>query len=149
MDHPEYSDNYYKPYDENNYYNNDNFYGNESADNIMSEAYFPYNLLGITMCFYMGCYLYHYSNSRNRRRINEPLQKNQGTIQKIKKNSIDYEKIDDGLKVNRKCVICLEDYNQKDKIGILECRHVFHLNCIVEWVEKEISCPLCRSSTLI
>ncbi|XP_028799876.1 E3 ubiquitin-protein ligase DZIP3-like [Neltuma alba] len=43
------------------------------------------------------------------------------------------------------CAICLEDF----KVGFLEvtrlpCSHLFHKACIVEWLQNDGICPLCR-----
>ena len=40
------------------------------------------------------------------------------------------------------CPICWETLAQKDakKLG---CRHLFHRNCLAEWVRREQSCPVC------
>ncbi|XP_028776318.1 E3 ubiquitin-protein ligase TTC3-like [Neltuma alba] len=43
------------------------------------------------------------------------------------------------------CAICLEDF----KVGFLEvtrlpCSHLFHKACIVEWLQSDGICPLCR-----
>lgn len=41
------------------------------------------------------------------------------------------------------CSICLCNL-YKEKIIILECSHVYHINCIQEWLLKSRTCPLCR-----
>jgi hypothetical protein len=39
------------------------------------------------------------------------------------------------------CVICFEDFN----VGVrLPCSHMFHANCIHDWLVVGNSCPLCR-----
>jgi len=43
------------------------------------------------------------------------------------------------------CSICLESYQEKDKIVQLTCTHIFHKDCIREWLQnKQNNCPLCR-----
>lgn len=43
------------------------------------------------------------------------------------------------------CSICLEDFEQGELLGILECEHRFHYTCIQEWLRRKNSCPLCRN----
>jgi len=41
------------------------------------------------------------------------------------------------------CTICLEDkYNTI--VGVLQCSHTFHSQCILDWIKIESRCPLCR-----
>jgi len=45
------------------------------------------------------------------------------------------------------CSICLEPYGKGDSICVSkspECQHMFHKQCIVEWLQKQDHCPLCR-----
>ncbi|PWA65273.1 putative E3 ubiquitin-protein ligase RHA4A [Artemisia annua] len=43
------------------------------------------------------------------------------------------------------CVICLEEFQEKETIGVLEpCKHLFHTYCITRWLFKKPSCPTCR-----
>ena len=42
------------------------------------------------------------------------------------------------------CAICIENFISGEKIIGLECNHIFHSNCILEWFEKSKSCPTCR-----
>lgn len=43
-----------------------------------------------------------------------------------------------------KCPICLQEYEEGDKCGVLPCKHNFHDNCIRQWVDEKRNCPLCR-----
>ncbi|XP_076947981.1 NEP1-interacting protein 2-like [Bidens hawaiensis] len=43
------------------------------------------------------------------------------------------------------CAICLEDFENKEEVRELpSCRHMFHINCIDEWLIRQGSCPICR-----
>ncbi|XP_004297439.1 PREDICTED: E3 ubiquitin-protein ligase RNF115-like isoform 2 [Fragaria vesca subsp. vesca] len=42
------------------------------------------------------------------------------------------------------CSICLEDFEHQEPITRLPCTHHFHINCIVQWLEVDHLCPLCR-----
>ncbi|XP_057247271.1 uncharacterized protein LOC130589751 [Beta vulgaris subsp. vulgaris] len=41
------------------------------------------------------------------------------------------------------CAICLEEGSMTMSVR-LPCKHVFHEGCIVKWLRKSNSCPLCR-----
>ena len=43
------------------------------------------------------------------------------------------------------CSICLKVPKEKDIIHKLPCKHIFHKACIVKWLSKINTCPLCRS----
>lgn len=43
------------------------------------------------------------------------------------------------------CSICLADFEVRDKIRRLGCRHEFHRQCVDQWLLKGDSlCPICR-----
>jgi hypothetical protein len=49
------------------------------------------------------------------------------------------------------CVICLEDYEEGDNVcwsHNRQCNHVFHQECIVEWLVRHDGCPVCRQDFL-
>jgi hypothetical protein len=49
------------------------------------------------------------------------------------------------------CAICLEDYKQGDEVcwsNNRHCDHVFHRECIVEWLCRQDGCPVCRQDFL-
>ena len=43
------------------------------------------------------------------------------------------------------CSICLEPLTSF-KLYTLECKHVFHKDCIYEWSLKSNLCPICNQS---
>ena len=56
----------------------------------------------------------------------------------------DYDGDDDeGLETDE-CPICTELLKQETYI-LQPCGHIFHLQCIKEWLNKDLSCPKCRA----
>lgn len=61
----------------------------------------------------------------------------------IKKLPIDlYKK---GKYNNDKCIICQYEYKLREKVKLLPCKHIFHPECIDEWLKNEKKCPFCKS----
>ena len=44
------------------------------------------------------------------------------------------------------CPICFEGLQKRKNIKKTICGHKFCKECIEEWTEKELSCPLCREN---
>lgn len=42
------------------------------------------------------------------------------------------------------CCICLAKYREKEEIRQLPCTHIFHLNCVDQWLKIISCCPLCK-----
>lgn len=52
--------------------------------------------------------------------------------------------IDNNLtKSEEACCICMEDI-EYTKLEKLACGHIYHNNCILEWYNTKLSCPMCR-----
>uniref|UniRef100_A0A7N0TNL1 RING-type domain-containing protein n=1 Tax=Kalanchoe fedtschenkoi TaxID=63787 RepID=A0A7N0TNL1_KALFE len=48
------------------------------------------------------------------------------------------------------CAVCLAEFEAADWCSVLgKCGHVFHAQCAKQWLEKNPSCPVCRTSSLI
>jgi hypothetical protein len=48
-----------------------------------------------------------------------------------------------------RCVVCLEDFIEDEKLVLLPCRHVFHKLCIDPWlVHRSSLCPICKFSIM-
>ncbi|KAG2690208.1 hypothetical protein I3760_09G176900 [Carya illinoinensis] len=47
------------------------------------------------------------------------------------------------------CVICLEEYRDRDGVGTLKaCGHDYHVSCIKKWLSMKNLCPVCKGSAL-
>lgn len=42
------------------------------------------------------------------------------------------------------CCICITDINLGELTVMLPCGHLFHDPCVVNWLEKNNTCPVCR-----
>lgn len=80
----------------------------------------------------------------------EDLQETQDDVKVVvpedELKNIKEEKYIENKHKDKNCSICLEEYEKEDIIKQLECKHMFHKNCIEPWL-KEYShkCPLCRN----
>ena len=46
---------------------------------------------------------------------------------------------------NKTCSICLDEMNQIDKLRKMrDCEHIFHKDCIDNWLLIKSNCPYCR-----
>ncbi|XP_014252993.1 E3 ubiquitin-protein ligase RNF181-like [Cimex lectularius] len=48
------------------------------------------------------------------------------------------------LKNDIQCTICLKKFEVGEKVKVLPCTHEFHAPCILPWLGKTSTCPLCR-----
>ncbi|KAG7456802.1 hypothetical protein MATL_G00239720 [Megalops atlanticus] len=65
-----------------------------------------------------------------------------GLIQHLPKGVYDGGK-DGSEKKIRECVICMLDFVYGDPIRFLPCMHIYHLDCIDDWLMRSFTCPSC------
>lgn len=51
-----------------------------------------------------------------------------------------YKNID----LTNECSICMEEYKLDEKLSELVCNHVYHHDCIIMWLNRNNSCPICK-----
>ena len=60
----------------------------------------------------------------------------------LERRVVEYERDADDA-----CSICFEVMVRKEKVLTLpECGHVFHSECLFEWVRRKAVCPYCRNN---
>lgn len=79
------------------------------------------------------------SRSDNKKKLTEYLHNNK--VIKITQDFLNDNKINE-------CVICLNDFLETHTIRKLDCGHVFHSNCIEEWLNINIICPVCKQNVI-
>ena len=85
--------------------------------------------------------------STNLVNVNEISDNDRRATDKEILNNLPETQIEDVSKLDsekKNCVICLEDFKNKDKAIILPCIHLFHKNCINNWLKAKNKCPICK-----
>ena len=57
-------------------------------------------------------------------------------------NKIEY--VNNTINNREQCTICQEAFNENDFIDELKCKHCFHDDCIIKWLELNKQCPSCK-----
>ncbi|KAM4855487.1 LOW QUALITY PROTEIN: RING finger protein 11-like [Urocitellus parryii] len=66
-----------------------------------------------------------------------------GLIQHLPKGAYDPGRDGSGKKKDPECVICMMDFVYGDPIRFLPCMHIYHLDCIDDWLMRSFTCPSC------
>ena len=56
--------------------------------------------------------------------------------------TIEYNSNDENL--TEQCSICLGDFYQTDILLQLTCKHIYHRECLIHWLQTHYRCPYCR-----
>lgn len=46
------------------------------------------------------------------------------------------------------CTICLTAIEEGERVGILPCMHIFHSDCLRQWIMRRNACPLCQATEI-
>ena len=67
-------------------------------------------------------------------------------IDKLKKDTTSWKEVGDKDKTFEECVICMSKFEDTDQVSSLQCdsRHVFHTECLSQWMQTKTQCPLCK-----
>ncbi|KAF3768030.1 hypothetical protein M406DRAFT_275805, partial [Cryphonectria parasitica EP155] len=64
-------------------------------------------------------------------------------INNLLKKKLDKEMTGESGKAE--CTICLDEMNIGDEVTVLPCKHWFHGECVVLWLNEHNTCPICRA----
>ncbi|KAF8395202.1 hypothetical protein HHK36_019145 [Tetracentron sinense] len=54
----------------------------------------------------------------------------------------------DQIQEEGNCSICLEQYKNREEVGVLKCGHDYHAGCIKKWLLIKNVCPICKAPAL-
>lgn len=63
-------------------------------------------------------------------------------------NAINLEEAASEEQETDSCIICQDEYKNQEKIGILQCGHEYHADCLKKWLLVKNVCPVCKSEAL-
>jgi len=86
------------------------------------------------------------TTNNNNNNINN-LQTTATTTTTINNHTIDSDDSDND-EDGETCTICILSIKDGDHIGALQCEHIFHVNCLIEWIKRRNVCPLCQSPNI-
>ncbi len=64
-------------------------------------------------------------------------------IEKLKKCIINDKQLKE-FGIENSCAICKDEFKIGEKCLLMPCKHHFHENCLMPWLTKRNSCPVCR-----
>ncbi|KAD2393909.1 hypothetical protein R6Q59_012891 [Mikania micrantha] len=65
--------------------------------------------------------------------------------------SIPSSELEDASSVDQElnsCVICQTNYDDQEQVGVLDCGHEYHVECVKKWLIVKNTCPVCKSTAL-
>ncbi|KAK2588852.1 hypothetical protein KPH14_001721 [Odynerus spinipes] len=54
------------------------------------------------------------------------------------------KKVENGEDAIEKCTICLSEFEDCESVRRLPCMHLFHIDCVDQWLCTNKRCPICR-----
>ncbi|VDN01880.1 unnamed protein product [Thelazia callipaeda] len=50
------------------------------------------------------------------------------------------------IESDAQCTTCMETFKENEVVAILDCQHIFHRECILPWLTRSDTCPVCRKT---
>ncbi|KAI1716186.1 ring finger domain-containing protein [Ditylenchus destructor] len=61
-------------------------------------------------------------------------------LSRIPMTQVTPKQVDDGMQ----CPTCMELFQLNQEVARLDCSHIFHRPCIMPWLQRRLTCPICR-----
>ena len=81
--------------------------------------------------------------SRDEFDATDMIEKNESTV--LNSTPQKYSTVKIKKKREELCCICIENFSCNHEVHWLSCTHIFHKECLDEWVKYKNECPTCRS----
>lgn len=65
-------------------------------------------------------------------------------MESLEKFEMDPIRLDKMSKEENSCSVCKDEFEIKQQVIALPCKHYFHEECIIPWFKERNSCPTCR-----
>eukprot|EP00927_Polykrikos_kofoidii_P072176 TRINITY_DN68323_c0_g1_i1.p1 TRINITY_DN68323_c0_g1~~TRINITY_DN68323_c0_g1_i1.p1 ORF type:complete len:238 (+),score=5.89 TRINITY_DN68323_c0_g1_i1:42-716(+) len=65
-------------------------------------------------------------------------------VQRLPTHEVSLSDIQTASPEDRRCAICIEDFQAGERQRTLPCFHRFHIACIDEWLQRSNLCPICK-----
>lgn len=59
------------------------------------------------------------------------------------RESCDLEDFETYLNYQQQCIFCFEELTNESVCGI-QCTHLYHKHCLIQWLELNRCCPICK-----
>jgi hypothetical protein len=61
--------------------------------------------------------------------------------------TLDHSRCNSPLAPTLDCSICYDAINVRDQLGYMlaPCNHLFHRDCLIQWMDVKMECPICRT----
>mmetsp|Transcript_6915 Transcript_6915/g.9938 ORF Transcript_6915/g.9938 Transcript_6915/m.9938 type:complete len:285 (-) Transcript_6915:421-1275(-) len=93
-----------------------------------------------------------YNNKRRLRIVNKSLVTKKAKQSITASSNDDTTNLDETQESPSQCPICIEEFQKGDKVSwgrnMRSCRHVYHTECITEWLRLHNECPCCRMAMI-
>jgi hypothetical protein len=63
----------------------------------------------------------------------------------LRQNSQRYSTVKIKDKRKQVCCVCMENFSCNQDVFFLPCKHIFHHDCLSEWIRYKNECPTCRN----
>lgn len=58
-------------------------------------------------------------------------------------------KEDEAKMADQQCAVCQDKFLESEEVTCLPCDHTYHKNCVVPWLTRHCTCPVCRSEVKV
>ena len=74
-------------------------------------------------------------------KINKYNQDNNSLIDKIQTITYDLD-----TATFFQCGICMDSFHESEELKMLPCDHIFHVDCMNQWIQNNKTCPFCEQA---